>query len=101
MDYLGRWFWVCNGEKTTVKAVGQDGAQGEPGKDAQPEVKKENGKWYLWNGTEFEEFAGAIAPAANIPFYYTDPTDPNYNILVIYDEMVKNHWRFDCRWLPI
>ena len=34
-------FWVCNGEKTTVKAVGQDGAQGEPGKDAQPEVKKE------------------------------------------------------------
>ena len=40
-------FWVCNGEKTTVKAVGQDGAQGEPGKDAQPEVKKENGKWYL------------------------------------------------------
>ena len=24
-------FWVCNGEKTTVKAVGQDGAQGEPG----------------------------------------------------------------------
>ena len=94
-------FWVCNGEKTTVKAVGQDGAQGEPGKDAQPEVKKENGKWYLWNGTEFEEFAGATAPAANIPFYYTDPTDPNYNILVIYDEMVKNHWRFACRWLPI
>ena len=82
-------FWVCNGEKTTVKAVGQDGAQGEPGKDAQPEVKKENGKWYLWNGTEFEEFAGAIAPAANIPFYYTDPTDPNYNILVIYDENGK------------
>lgn len=40
MDYLGRWFWVCNGEKTTVKAVGQDGAQGEPGKDAQPEVKR-------------------------------------------------------------
>ena len=82
-------FWVCNGEKTTVKAVGQDGAQGEPGKDAQPEVKKENGKWYLWNGTEFEEFAGATAPAANIPFYYTDPTDPNYNILVIYDENGK------------
>ena len=45
--------------------------------------------WYLWNGTEFEEFAGATAPAANIPFYYTDPTDPNYNILVIYDENGK------------
>ena len=81
-------FWVCNGEKTTVKAVGQDGAQGEPGKDAQPEVKKENGKWYLWNGTEFEEFAGAT-PATNVPYYYTDPTDPNYNILVIYDENGK------------
>ncbi len=81
-------FWVCNGEKTTVKAVGQDGAQGEPGKDAQPEVKKENGKWYLWNGTEFEEFAGAT-PATNVPYYYADPTDPNYNILVIYDENGK------------
>ena len=38
-------------EKTSVKAVGQD---------APPEVKKENGKWYLWNGTEFEEFTGAV-----------------------------------------
>ena len=45
------------------------------GKDAQPEVKKENGKWYLWNGTEFEEFAGAT-PATNVPYYYADPTDP-------------------------
>ena len=83
-------FWVCNGEKTTVKAVGQDGAQGEAGKDAQPEVKKENGKWYLWNGTEFEEFAGSAAPATNIPYYYTDPNDANYTILVICDKDGKN-----------
>ncbi len=83
-------FWVCNGEKTTVKAVGQDGAQGEPGKDAQPEVKKENGKWYLWNGTEFEEFAGAT-PATNVPYYYADPTDPNnYVIMVVCDKDGKN-----------
>ena len=83
-------FWVCNGEKTTVKAVGQDGAQGEAGKDTQPEVKKENGKWYLWNGTEFEEFAGSAAPATNIPYYYTDPNDANYTILVICDKDGKN-----------
>ena len=83
-------FWVCNGEKTTVKAVGQDGAQGEAGKDAQSEVKKENGKWYLWNGTEFEEFAGSAAPATNIPYYYTDPNDANYTILVICDKDGKN-----------
>jgi hypothetical protein len=83
-------FWVCNGEKTTVKAVGQDGAQGEPGKDAQPEVKKENGKWYLWNGTEFEEFAGGV-PATNVPYYYADPTDPNnYVIMVVCDKDGKN-----------
>lgn len=96
MDYLGRWFWVCNGEKTTVKAVGQDGAQGEPGKDAQPEVKKENGKWYLWNGTEFEEFAGAT-PATNVPYYYADPTDPNnYVIMVVCDKDGKNENLFVC-----
>ena len=58
---------VCDGEKTTVKAVGQD---------ATPEVKKENGKWYLWNGTEYEEFTGAVAPATNIPYYYADTQDP-------------------------
>ena len=80
-------FWVCNGEKTTVKAVGQDGAKGE---DAQPEVKKENGKWYLWNGTEFEEFAGSAAPATNVPYYYTDPNDANYTVLVICDKDGKN-----------
>ena len=80
-------FWVCNGEKTTVKAVGQDGAKGE---DAQPEVKKENGKWYLWNGTEFEEFAGSAAPATNVPYYYVDPNDANYTVLVICDKDGKN-----------
>ena len=26
----------------------------------------------MWNGTEFEEFAGAIAPATNVPYYYAD-----------------------------
>ena len=35
-------FWVCNGEKTTVKAVGQDGAQGEPGKDLDKAAKVMN-----------------------------------------------------------
>ena len=45
----------------------------------------------MWNGTEFEEFAGATAPAANIPFYYTDPTDPNnYVIMVVCDKDGKN-----------
>ena len=33
-------FWVCNGEKTDVKAVGEKGEAG------QQEVKFENGKWY-------------------------------------------------------
>ena len=83
-------FWVCNGDKTDVKAVGKDGEKGEAGKDAQPEVKKENGKWYLWNGTEFEEFVGAATPATNVPYYYTDPNDANYTILVICDKDGKN-----------
>ena len=75
-------FWVCDGEKTTVKAVGQD---------ATPEVKKENGKWYLWNGTEYEEFTGAVAPATNIPYYYADTQDPNnYVILVVCDKDGQN-----------
>lgn len=79
-------YWVCNGEKTDVKAVGQDGEKGEPG---QQEVKFEDGKWFLWNGTEFVEFKGA-ATSGNIPFYYTDPNDQNYTILVVFDENGQN-----------
>ena len=51
-------FWVCNGEKTTVKAVGQDGAQGEPGKDAQPEVK---------NGKPASGICGTVQNLKNLP----------------------------------
>ena len=83
-------FWVCDGEKTTVKAVGQDGAKGEDGKDAQPEVKKENGKWYLWNGTEFEEITVDVPAVANVPYYYIDPADNNYAVMVICDKDGKN-----------
>lgn len=79
-------YWVCNGEKTDVKAVGQDGEKGDAG---QQEVKFENGKWFLWNGTEFVEFKGA-ATSGNIPFYYTDPDDQNYTILVVFDENGQN-----------
>lgn len=79
-------FWVCNGEKTDVKAVGQDGEKGEPG---QQEVKFENGKWFLWNGTEFVEFKAA-ATTGNIPYYYTDPNDQNYTVLVVFDENGQN-----------
>ena len=88
-------YWVCDGEKTDVKAVGQDGKDGQdgqdgaPGQDAQPEVKKENGKWYLWNGTEFEEL-NIAAPATNVPYYYVDPNDNNYAVLVISDESGLN-----------
>ncbi|MDN0051025.1 PL29 family lyase N-terminal domain-containing protein [Bacteroides gallinaceum] len=85
-------YWVCDGEKTDVKAVGQDGkdgAAGQDGQDAQPEVKKENGKWYLWNGTEFEEL-NIAASAANVPYYYVDPNDNNYAVLVITDENGQN-----------
>ena len=82
-------FWVCDGEKTTVEAVGQD---------ATPEVKKENGKWYLWNGTEYEEFTGAVAPATNIPYYYADTQDPNnYVILVVVKKMAKMQKKSVCR----
>ena len=83
-------FWVCDGEKTTVKAVGQDGVKGEDGKDAQPEVKKENGKWYLWNGTEFEEITVEAPATANVPYYYIDPADNNYAVMVICDKDGKN-----------
>ncbi len=79
-------YWVCNGEKTDVKAVGQDGEKGEPG---QQEVKFENGKWFLWNGTEFVEFKGA-ATTDNVPYYYTDPNDQNYTILVVFDKDGQN-----------
>ena len=79
-------YWVCNGEKTDVKAVGQDGEKGE---DGQQEVKFENGKWYLWNGTEFVEFEGT-ATIGNVPYYYTDPNDQNYAILVVLDENGQN-----------
>ena len=54
-------------------------------------MKKENGKWYLWNGTEYEEFTGAVAPATNIPYYYADTQDPNnYVILVVCDKDGQN-----------
>ena len=76
-------YWVCNGEKTDVMAVGQKG------EDAQQEVKFENGKWFLWNGTEFVEFKGA-ATTENVPYYYTDPNDQNYTILVVFDKGGQN-----------
>ena len=76
-------YWVCNGEKTDVMAVGQKG------EDAQQEVKFENGKWFLWNGTEFVEFKGA-ATTENVPYYYTDPNDQNYTILVVFDKDGQN-----------
>lgn len=53
-------------------------------------MKKENGKWYLWNGTDFEEVAVGASAATGIPYYYEDATDPNYTILVIYDENGAN-----------
>ncbi len=99
-------YWVCDGVKTDVKAVGVDGKDGangadgengkdgvdgkdgKDGKDALNAVKKENGKWYLWNGTEYEEFT--VAAADNIPYCYTDPDDTNYAVLVIYDENGEN-----------
>ena len=77
-------FWVCNGEKTDVKAVGEKGEAG------QQEVKFENGKWYLWNGTEFVEFKASAETTGNVPYYYTDPNDQNYAILVVYDKDGKN-----------
>ena len=77
-------YWACDGEKTDVKAVGVDG------QDGQQQVKKENGKWYLWNGTDFEEVAVGASAATGIPYYYEDATDPNYTILVIYDENGAN-----------
>ena len=83
-------FWVCNGEKTDVKAVGKDGDKGETGEAGQQEVKFENGKWYLWNGTEFVEFKGGEATTGNVPFYYTDPNDQNYAVLVVFDENGQN-----------
>ena len=83
-------YWVCNGEKTDVKAVGKDGEKGENGEDGQQEVKFENGKWLLWNGTEFVEFKGAAATTENVPYYYTDPDDQNYAILVVFDENGQN-----------
>ena len=76
-------YWVCNGEKTDVMAVGQKG------EDAQQEVKFENGKWFLWNGTEFVEFKGATT-TENVPYYYTDPNDQNYTILVVFDKDGQN-----------
>ena len=79
-------YWVCNGEKTDVKAVGQDGEKGDAG---QQEVKFEGGKWFLWNGTEFVEFKGA-ATTENVPYYYTDPNDQNYTILVVFDKDGQN-----------
>ena len=100
-------YWVCDGVKTDVKAVGVDGKDGangadgkdgvdgtngengKDGKDALDAVKKENGKWYLWNGTEYEEFI-ATAVADNVPYYYTDPDDTNYAVLVVYDENGEN-----------
>ena len=75
-------YWACNGEKTDVKAVGEKGEQGEAG---QQEVKYEDGVWKLWNGTEFVELE-VEGTSAKTPYCYTDPTDPNYTILVVYTE---------------
>ena len=79
-------YWECNGEKTTVKAVGEKGEAG------QQEVKKENGKWYLWNAETgaFEEISVDAPATANVPYYFEDPSDPNYTYLVIYDENGQN-----------
>ena len=43
----------------------------------------------MWNGTEFEELS-IPAPAVNVPYYYIDPTDNNYAVLVISDENGAN-----------
>ena len=79
-------YWECNGEKTTVKAVGEKGEAG------QQEVKKENGKWYLWNAETgaFEEISVDAPATANVPYYFEDPSNPNYTYLVIYDENGQN-----------
>ena len=79
-------YWECNGKKTTVKAVGEKGEAG------QQEVKKENGKWYLWNAETgaFEEISVDAPATANVPYYFEDPSDPNYTYLVIYDENGQN-----------
>ena len=65
-------------------------AVGEKGEAGQQEVKFENGKWYLWNGTEFVEFKASAETTGNVPYYYTDPNDQNYAILVVYDKDGKN-----------
>ena len=72
-------YWVCDDVKTTVKAVGVDGTK------AQQEVKKENGTWYLWNGTEYEALSSDFDRAEAIPYYYIDPNDQNYAVLVVSD----------------
>ena len=72
-------YWVCDDVKTTVKAVGVDGTK------AQQEVKKENSVWYLWNGTEYETFTSAFDRAEAVPYYYIDPNDQNYAVLVVTD----------------
>lgn len=43
----------------------------------------------MWNGTEFVEFEGT-ATIGNVPYYYTDPNDQNYAILVVLDENGQN-----------
>ena len=43
----------------------------------------------MWNGTEFEELS-IPAPAVNVPYYYIDPNDNNYAVLVISDENGAN-----------
>ena len=68
-------YWVCNGEKTDVVAVGKDG---ENGKDAQPEVKFENGNWMLWNGTEYVAFEACEELPANVVYAVADVNDPNF-----------------------
>ena len=68
-------YWVCDGEKTDVVAVGKDG---ENGKDAQAEVKFENGKWMLWNGTEYVAFEASEELPANVVYAVADVNDPNF-----------------------
>ncbi len=78
-------YWVCDDVKTDYKAIGEDGKAGADGTKAQPEVKKENGIWYLWNGTEYVALTSAFARAEAIPYYYIDPNDQNYAVMVITD----------------
>lgn len=44
----------------------------------------------MWNGTEFEEITVEAPATANVPYYYIDPADNNYAVMVICDKDGKN-----------